>query len=90
MALLMSSQLGGATLDFNRDESSITESTRFFRNTRRRILQRIQNNFKKNGVSFEYKCNEVSFIEQGYTFSIVHTSEFHSDIPKQLNLPLSI
>ena len=86
----MSSQLGGATLDSNRDESSITESTRFFRNTRRRILQRIQNNFKKNGVSFEYKCNEVSFIEQGYTFSIVHTSEFHSDIPKQLNLPLSI
>ena len=78
------------TLDSNRDESSITESTRFFRNTRRRILQRIQNNFKKNGVSFEYKCNEVSFIEQGYTFSIVHTSEFHSDIPKQLNLPLSI
>ena len=46
------------------------------------FLQRIQNNFKKNGVSFEYKCNEVSFIEQGYTFSIVHTSEFHSDIPK--------
>ena len=45
---------------------------------------------RKNGVSFEYKCNEVSFIEQGYTFSIVHTSEFHSDIPKQLNLPLSI
>ena len=86
----MSSQLGGGDLGFNRDESSITESTRFFRNTRRRILQRIQNNFKKNGVSFEYKCNEVSFIEQGYTFSIVHTSEFHSDIPKQLNLPLSI
>ena len=54
------------------------------------FLQRIQNNFKKNSVSFECKRNEVSFIEQGYTFSIVHTSEFHSDIPKQLNLPLSI
>ena len=77
-------------LGFNRDESSITESIRFFRNTRRRILQRIQNNFKKNSVSFECKRNEVSFIEQGYTFSIVHTLEFHSDIPKQLNLPLSI
>ena len=82
--------LVAATLDSNRDESSITESIRFFRNTRRRILQRIQNNFKKNSVSFECKRNEVSFIEQGYTFSIVHTSEFHSDIPKQLNLPLSI
>jgi hypothetical protein len=54
------------------------------------FLQRIQNNFKKNSVLFECKRNEVSFIEQGYTFSIVHTSEFHSDIPKQLNLPLSI
>ena len=86
----MSSQLGGGDLGFNRDESSITESTRFFRTPDVAFLQRIQNNFKKNGVSFEYKCNEVSFIEQGYTFSIVHTSEFHSDIPKQLNLPLSI
>ncbi|WP_242308519.1 glyoxalase/bleomycin resistance/dioxygenase family protein [Bacillus cereus group sp. BfR-BA-01524] len=54
------------------------------------FLQRIQNNFKKNSVPFECKRNEVSFIEQGYAFSIVHTSEFHSDIPKQLNLQLSI
>ena len=82
--------LVAATLDPNCDESFTTESTCFFWNTRRRILQRIQNNFKKNSVLFECKRNEVSFIEQGYTFSIVHTSEFHSDIPKQLNLPLSI
>ncbi|TKI22176.1 glyoxalase, partial [Bacillus cereus] len=50
----------------------------------------IQNNFKKNNVPFECKHNEVSFIEQGYSFSIVYTPEFHSNIPKELNLPLSI
>ncbi|HDR3500360.1 TPA: glyoxalase/bleomycin resistance/dioxygenase family protein, partial [Bacillus toyonensis] len=54
------------------------------------FLQRIQNNLKKNSVPYECKHNEVLFIEQGYVFSIVHTPEFHSDIPKKLNLPLSI
>ncbi len=53
------------------------------------FLQQIQNKFKKHSIPFECKHNEVLFIQQGYTFSIVHTSEFHSDIPKQLNLPLS-
>lgn len=78
------------TLDPDCDESFTTESTCFFGTPDVAFLQRIQNNFKKNSVLFECKRNEVSFIEQGYTFSIVHTSEFHSDIPKQLNLPLSI
>lgn len=54
------------------------------------FLRRIQNNFKKNNIPFECKHNEVSFIEQGYTFSIVYTPEFHSDIPSKINLPLSI
>lgn len=54
------------------------------------FLQRIQNRFKKNSVPFECKRNEVSFIQQEYSFSIVHTPEFHSDIPRKLNLPLSI
>lgn len=54
------------------------------------FLQKIQNNFKKNSVPFQCKHNEVSFIEQGYSFSIVHTPEFHSNIPSKLNLPLSI
>ena len=54
------------------------------------FLQRIHNNFKINNVPFECKNNEVSFIEQGYSFSIVYTPEFHSNIPKELNLPLSI
>ncbi|QWG45131.1 glyoxalase/bleomycin resistance/dioxygenase family protein [Bacillus mycoides] len=54
------------------------------------FFQRIQNNFKKNSVPFESKQNEISFIQQGYSFSILHTPEFHSDIPRKLNLPLSI
>ncbi|PFD41905.1 glyoxalase/bleomycin resistance/dioxygenase family protein [Bacillus cereus] len=54
------------------------------------FLQRIQNNFKKNSVPFESKHNEVLFIQQGYSFSILHTPEFHSDIPRKLNLPLSV
>ncbi|HDR7612590.1 TPA: glyoxalase/bleomycin resistance/dioxygenase family protein [Bacillus mycoides] len=56
----------------------------------RTFLQQIQNNFKKNSVPFEYKHNEVSFIQQGYSFTVLHTPEFHSDIPRKLNLPLSI
>ncbi|CAM4158497.1 hypothetical protein BAPA111461_22365 [Bacillus paramycoides] len=54
------------------------------------FLKRIQNNFKKNSVPFESKHNEVLFIQQGYTFSVLHTPDFHSDIPRKLNLPLSI
>ncbi|MEC2970302.1 glyoxalase, partial [Bacillus cereus] len=46
--------------------------------------------FKKNNVPFECKHNEVSFIVQGYSFSIVYTPEFHSNIPSKINLPLSI
>ncbi|MGH1328210.1 VOC family protein [Bacillus pretiosus] len=54
------------------------------------FLQQIQINFKRNSVPFQCKHNEVSFIEQGYAFSIVHTPHFPSDIPSKLNLPLSI
>ncbi|MBE7150346.1 glyoxalase/bleomycin resistance/dioxygenase family protein [Bacillus mycoides] len=54
------------------------------------FLQKIQNNFKKNGVPFESKHTEVLFIQQGYSLSVLHTPEFHSDIPRKLNLPLSI
>lgn len=54
------------------------------------FLQQIQINFKKNSVPFQCKHNEVSFIEQGYAFSIVHTPHFSSDIPNKLKLPLSI
>ncbi|WP_270608335.1 MULTISPECIES: VOC family protein [Bacillus] len=54
------------------------------------FLQQIQINFKKNCVPFQCKQNEVSFIEQGYAFSIVHTPHFPSNIPSKLNLPLSI
>ncbi|PQZ53236.1 glyoxalase/bleomycin resistance/dioxygenase family protein [Bacillus sp. MYb209] len=54
------------------------------------FLEEIQNNFKNNSVPFECKHNEVSFLQQGYSFSVVYTPEFHSDIPSKLNLPLSI
>ncbi|MEB8850802.1 glyoxalase/bleomycin resistance/dioxygenase family protein, partial [Bacillus cereus] len=30
------------------------------------------------------------FIVQGYSFSILYTPEFHSNIPSKINLPLSI
>ena len=69
---------------------ALPPKVRFFWNTESSILRRIQNNFKKNNIPFECKHNEVSFIEQGYTFSIVYTPEFHSDIPSKINLPLSI
>ncbi|MGK0537138.1 hypothetical protein ACSG5Z_30575, partial [Bacillus sp. 'calajunan'] len=54
------------------------------------FLQQIQIYFKRNSVPFQCKHNEVSFIEQGYAFSIVHTPHFPSDIPSKLTLPLSI
>ncbi|HDR4364234.1 TPA: VOC family protein [Bacillus cereus] len=54
------------------------------------FLQRIQNNLKKNSVPYECKHDEVSFIQQGYSFTILHTSNLHADIPSKLNLPLSI
>ncbi|MGR5983804.1 VOC family protein [Bacillus cereus] len=54
------------------------------------FLQRIQNNLKKNSVPYEYKHDEVSFIQQGYSFTILHTPNLHADIPSELNLPLSI
>ena len=82
--------LVAATMDSNRDESFTTESTCFFWNTRSSILQRIQNNLKKNSVPYECKHNEVSFIQQGYSFTILHTPNLHADIPSKLNLPLSI
>ncbi|HDR7659797.1 MULTISPECIES: VOC family protein [Bacillus] len=61
-----------------------------FGTTDQAFLQQIQINFKKNSVPFQCKHNEVSFIEQGYAFSIVHTPNFSSDIPSKLNLPLSV
>ncbi|AXK18548.1 TPA: glyoxalase/bleomycin resistance/dioxygenase family protein [Bacillus toyonensis] len=54
------------------------------------FLQRIQNNLKKNSVPYECKHNKVLFIEQGYTFTVLYTPEFRSDIASKLNLPLSI
>ncbi|QUW28895.1 glyoxalase/bleomycin resistance/dioxygenase family protein [Bacillus cereus] len=54
------------------------------------FLQRIQNNLKKNSVPYECKHDEVSFIQQGYSFTILHTTNLHADIPSKLNLPLSI
>ncbi|PFX65632.1 glyoxalase/bleomycin resistance/dioxygenase family protein [Bacillus toyonensis] len=54
------------------------------------FLQRIQNNLKKNSVPYECKHNEVLFIEQGYTFTVLYTPEFRSDIASKLHLPLSI
>ena len=54
------------------------------------FLQRIQNNLKKNSVPYECKHDEVSFIQQGYSFTILHTPNLHADIPSKLNLPLSI
>ena len=44
----------------------------------------------KNSVPYEGKHDEVSFIQQGYSFTILHTPNLHADIPSKLNLPLSI
>ena len=81
MALHILLQLGGSDRGFNRNESFTIESTCFFRNTRSSILQRIQNNLKKNSVPYECKHDEVSFIQQGYSFTILHTPNLHADIP---------
>ena len=54
------------------------------------FLQRIQNNLKKNSVPYECKHNELLFIQLGYSFTVLHTPKFPSDIPSKINLPLSI
>ncbi|PEB52241.1 glyoxalase/bleomycin resistance/dioxygenase family protein [Bacillus pseudomycoides] len=54
------------------------------------FLQEIQEDFRQNNVPFDFYNNEVSFIQEGYSFSVQYTTEFHSDIPSKLKLPLSI
>ena len=79
-----------AATGFNRDESFTTESTRFFGTPNQAFYGASKITLRKIIFPLNVKHNEVSFIEQGYTFSIVYTPEFHSDIPSKINLPLSI
>ncbi|EEL50374.1 VOC family protein [Bacillus mycoides] len=54
------------------------------------FLQEIQSSLRQNNVQFHSNGNEISFIREGYSFSVHYTSNFKSDIPSKLKLPLSI
>ncbi|HEK9099599.1 glyoxalase/bleomycin resistance/dioxygenase family protein [Bacillus pfraonensis] len=54
------------------------------------FIQMVQKHLRQNDVIFHFHNNEISFVQEGYSFSIQHTPRFKADIPKKLNLPLSI
>ncbi|PFD32496.1 glyoxalase/bleomycin resistance/dioxygenase family protein [Bacillus cereus] len=54
------------------------------------FLKEIQDNLFQSNVKFHSNTNEISFIREGYSFSVHLTENFKADIPKKLKLPLSI
>ncbi|MGH1144311.1 glyoxalase/bleomycin resistance/dioxygenase family protein [Bacillus pseudomycoides] len=54
------------------------------------FIQKVQNHLRQNDVPCQFSKNELSFVQEGYSFSIQHTPHFKADIPNKLNLPLSI
>ncbi|PEY37156.1 glyoxalase/bleomycin resistance/dioxygenase family protein [Bacillus cereus] len=54
------------------------------------FIQKVQNHLRQNHVPCQFSKNELSFVQEGYSFSIQHTPHFKADIPNKLNLPLSI
>lgn len=54
------------------------------------FIQKVQNHLRQNDVPCQFSKNEISFVQEGYSFSIQHTPHFKADIPNKLNLPLSI
>jgi hypothetical protein len=54
------------------------------------FIQEIQSSLQNNNVLFASIESEISFIREGYSFSVNHTPNFASDIPSKLKLPLSI
>ena len=68
-------------MDSDCDESFTTESTCFFGTPDQAFYNAYKNNLKKNSVPYECKHNEVSFIQQGYSFTILHTPNLHAHIP---------
>lgn len=53
------------------------------------FLQQIREDLEKNNVHFLFDENELSFVREGYSFTIIHTPNFAADIPSKLKLPLS-
>ncbi|MFS0555618.1 VOC family protein [Brevibacillus sp. 179-C9.3 HS] len=54
------------------------------------FLQKMRRRFEKSNVLFHSDDHELTFVREGYSFSVVHTPDFSPDIPSQLQLPLSI
>lgn len=54
------------------------------------FIQMVQKHLRQSDVPFYFHNNEISFAQEGYSFSIQHTPHFKADIPKKLKIPLFI
>ncbi|MBC6972925.1 glyoxalase/bleomycin resistance/dioxygenase family protein [Bacillus sp. Xin] len=54
------------------------------------FIQKVRNQLRQNEVPCQFSKNEISLVQEGYSFSIQHTPHFKAEIPNKLNLPLSI
>ncbi|KEK24066.1 VOC family protein [Bacillus gaemokensis] len=54
------------------------------------FIQKVEQQLRQSDVPCHFSNNEVSFVQEGYSFSIQYTPRFKADIPKKLNLPLSV
>jgi hypothetical protein len=54
------------------------------------FLQEIERNLHQSNVQCTVIDKEVSFKQEGYSFSVRHTPEFEANTPSKLRLPLSV
>ncbi|MGK5507960.1 VOC family protein [Brevibacillus formosus] len=54
------------------------------------FLQKVRRRFEKSNVLFHSDAHELTFVREGYSFSVIHTPDYAPDIPCKLQLPLSI
>lgn len=54
------------------------------------FLHSMRRRFEKSNVLFYAGTNEISFVREGYSFSVIHTPDYCPAIPGKLGLPLSI
>ncbi|MGN7471678.1 VOC family protein [Brevibacillus sp. SAFN-007a] len=55
----------------------------------RQYVQELSHRLKAHDITYDFHGDRLSFVHEGYSFSIVHTPAFDSDIPRKLNVPCS-